>query len=269
MELNNNRGNGTMKRNISELYILNRLSAGVFRLFTLLELLIVVAIIAILAAMLLPAINNAKQTACQIKCLSNLKQLGLGVIGYAEDYKSELPKGNATTSYLFNGFSQGTIGDYIGLPRDYSIYVAEGGAEPHRHEAWKVAQCPSGGYDGQKTSTYAYAGSTLPNYGYGINAWFNMFKPIAPNNYFITLAKVKKPSQRMLLGDRGADMWRTLPTGALVGVTMSAPTAALAFRHNKSAGIAFADGHSEIRKLESIPMLNPDEGKLSDFWRSE
>lgn len=89
---------------------------GVIKMaFTLVELLVVVSIIMILAAMLLPVLTNAREKARQAACMNNLKQLGMILHMYAEDYDDWLPVGSYLESiWIYYGCS-------VPLARNYKV----------------------------------------------------------------------------------------------------------------------------------------------------
>ena len=64
--------------------------------FTLIELLVAIAIIAILAAILFPVFAQAREKARQTSCLSNIKQIGLGLLMYTQDYDEQFPRADYT-----------------------------------------------------------------------------------------------------------------------------------------------------------------------------
>src|SRR3954471_13300921 len=86
--------------------------------FTLVELLVVIAIIGILVALLLPAIQSAREAARRTKCVNNLKNLGLACLNYESSRKTYPPSSTIATDISTNGLSW----EVIVLP-----YIEEGG----------------------------------------------------------------------------------------------------------------------------------------------
>ena len=109
--------------------------------FTLIELLVVIAIIAILAAILFPVFARARENARRSSCQSNMKQLGLGLLQYTQDYDEKMPSGN--TGNLCWGWA-GPIYPYV--------------------KSTQVFVCPSDTNGGTTTS-----GLTPVSYGYNLN----------------------------------------------------------------------------------------------------
>ena len=101
--------------------------------FTLIELLVVIAIIAILAAMLLPALNKARNVAKEIKCKSNLKQFGLGLLLYVDGNGESMPPAYMNPT---NGWHS-----YMNWPEFLFPYMGVKAPDHWKRSTWPFA-CP-------------------------------------------------------------------------------------------------------------------------------
>jgi prepilin-type N-terminal cleavage/methylation domain-containing protein/prepilin-type processing-associated H-X9-DG protein len=145
--------------------------------FTLIELLVVIAIIAILAAILFPVFARARENARRASCQSNLKQIGLGFIQYAQDYDERLPNNQANTTQ-----PTGPVGSAGTTPKtltwDESIYpyvkstqiftcpsaeAAPGVATKHNNQDTNANSL--GQWTGQPHRDYAMNCNLLPSNG--------------------------------------------------------------------------------------------------------
>jgi prepilin-type N-terminal cleavage/methylation domain-containing protein len=125
--------------------------------FTLIELLVVIAIIAILAAILFPVFSRARENARRSSCQSNLKQIGLGIMQYAQDYDERLPVvqcGESNCPPLNNSWDE-NVAPYMGQ----KISKASGVAA---NQFAGIFACPSdsigrGGGSNAEIRTYAFA----------------------------------------------------------------------------------------------------------------
>jgi prepilin-type N-terminal cleavage/methylation domain-containing protein len=141
--------------------------------FTLIELLVVIAIIAILAAILFPVFARAREKSRQASCLSNLKQLGLACLMYAQDYDEMVVPGEVQVPTVIRWhYTNGFLTPYINNPQVY--------------------RCPSA--DGPAIGTAALNGSD-----YGINQMIH--RRHTGSLVWYKISEIKYPSQTIMIAD--------------------------------------------------------------------
>jgi prepilin-type N-terminal cleavage/methylation domain-containing protein/prepilin-type processing-associated H-X9-DG protein len=181
--------------------------------FTLIELLVVIAIIAILAAILFPVFAKAREKARQSSCLSNVKQLGLAALQYAQDYDEVLPPTAILVVDSYRGWNHQLL-PYVKNDQIYTCpsrtTIAWTGGAPYRHT-------PCG---------YSYMGPNTPT----------------PTLSRLPLAMVQAPSSCVMLADSPADGYYVID-GTLDRSTDNGSSPEP--RHNEGANFCFVDGHAK------------------------
>ncbi len=227
------------------------------RRFTLIELLVVIAIIAILAAMLLPALSRARDTARKSNCLGNEKQLITACLMYV-DANDVFPSLNNAKGYDFAGW-RWQIAPYLGITvEDKRLVQAEAFAQAELGRG--PFKCPA-----HVANADLFAAKPALNGGYGYNWYGNTSGQANGMGYqgiYVKPNRVTIPAETIVIGD-ASDVISSASQGAALYSPGSSAVTVLGLRHNSEMNCAFADGHGG--SLREAELRRPALSKTSWF----
>jgi prepilin-type N-terminal cleavage/methylation domain-containing protein/prepilin-type processing-associated H-X9-DG protein len=209
--------------------------------FTLIELLVVIAIIAILAAILFPVFGRARENARRTSCLSNLKQIGLGVMQYTQDYDERLPMGTYNPAVLYTGTES--------VPaRIFDSTTASG---LNRYISWMDAIYPYVKSTQIFVCPSASRGIPVPSYGYN-NAFTSAgYKGSYGSTTYgvpwqgVSLSAINRASEVIMVLDYNDQSGTyATPRGHMMWFTQEANKMRV-IPHLEGGNIAYADGHAK------------------------
>lgn len=229
------------------------------RAFTLIELLVVIAIIAILAAILFPVFARARENARRTSCLSNLKQFGLAMMQYTQDYDETYPKASS------GGMDAAPPGGAQNLGG--TTWAWQQLLHPY-HKSLQIFYCPSGidiPVSGQNRVfiTYGHYGAnnqlivsgTAPKLS-AVTAPANTYAMMDAGTYSVAPTRAD-PTNAGTVPNFGS----YIPGIGTLGAACPTPAASTyqplqsdcaSGRHFEGVNMAFADGHAKWLKIAAV-----------------
>jgi len=228
--------------------------------FTLVELLVVISIIAALAALLLPALNKTKEQGRATLCRSNMKQLTLGIMAYADENDYYLPWAgdanlNRDPDWIWGGETSARLSTQSAWGMSDFGFRAEAGSV--YSYVTMLPRVPRVSYD-KSSLTGSYPVYRCPSAGklgeslrvnFTMNRWLNPGEPGSSDRGVMETAIVN-PVEKVLLANSDPTL---MTSGSLDPNAMTTPAVFLS--HNGRVNIGFCDSHIESKSPQEINFL--------------
>jgi prepilin-type N-terminal cleavage/methylation domain-containing protein/prepilin-type processing-associated H-X9-DG protein len=228
--------------------------------FTLIELLVVIAIIALLAAILFPVFARARENARKSSCANNLKQIGLGLQQYTQDYDGRMTNAwyNTGVGYPGNWRWMDAIYPYVKSEQLYSCPSASGNNSRY------VYRNPA--------TSLALTGGPYGSYGFNVAYWGNNSGDNAINPNGQSVVDIQRPAQCIAVADThvtatATNNWEISweNSGANPSIVNGSPgrrlspsNGELVERHLGNSNILFVDGHVKAMGLDALTVPRPN-----------
>ena len=216
--------------------------------FTLIELLVVIAIIAILAAILFPVFARARENARRSSCQSNLKQIGLGILQYTQDYDEMLPPSRNTTTPFANAPWHYLVQPYI---KSYQLFRCPSNTSKDPMQDTKLAGAIAAGVPAEGIArSYQSNGGINGNIAGAGSLPGGYNRPFAQENTGTSIALLNFPATTIAVHEQAGGEYQpfSYDSGKIDGNSSNANGGYAFTNHLTMTNFLFVDGHVKSLK---------------------